>query len=141
MRFTAELPKEKSITLPLPLVFIDSVRFLSHSLEILVKNLGENDFYHLSQEFNANVLDSIKKKGFFLMTTEKFLKNLRKVYLAKIKFIVYWLIVQLVIKIMSLFLTFEIFLKWKLWKIIMICTYRLVFYKWLVSLKLLEKNS
>ena len=89
MRVTAELPKEESINLPLPLVSIDSVRFLSHSLEILVKNLGENDFYHLSQEFNANVLDSIKKKGFFLMTTEKFLKNLRKVYLAKIKFIVY----------------------------------------------------
>ena len=89
MRVTAELPKEKSINLPLPLVSIDSVRFLSHSVEILVKNLGENDFYHLSQEFNANVLDSIKKKGFFLMTTEKFLKNLRKVYLAKIKFIVY----------------------------------------------------
>ena len=89
MRFTAELPKEKSITLPLPLVFIDSVRFLSHSLEILVKNLGENDFYHLSQEFNANVLDSITKKEFFLMITEKFLKNLRQVFLAKIKFIVY----------------------------------------------------
>ena len=141
MRFTAELPKEKSITLPLPLVFIDSVRFLSHSLEILVKNLGENDFYHLSQEFNANVLDSITKKEFFLMITEKFLKNLRQVFLAKIKFIVYWLIVQLVIKIISLFLTFEIFLKWKLWKIIMICTYRLVFYNWLVPLKLLEKNS
>ena len=88
MRVTAELPKEESINLPLPLVSIDSVRFLSHSLEILVKNLGENDFYHLSQEFNANVLDSIKKKGFFLMTTEKFLKNLRKVYLAKIKSIV-----------------------------------------------------
>ena len=89
MRVTAELPKEESINLPLPLVSIDSVRFLSHSLEILVKNLGENDFYHLSQEFHANVLDSIKKNGFFLMTTEKFLKNLRKVYLAKIKFIVY----------------------------------------------------
>lgn len=89
MRFTAELPKEKSINLPLPLLFIDSLRFLSHSLQILVKNLGENNFYHLSQEFHANVLDSIKKKGFFLMTTEKFLKNLRKVYLAKIKFMVY----------------------------------------------------
>ena len=89
MRVTAELPKEKSINLPLPLVSIDSVRFLSHSLEILVKNLGENDFYHLSQEFNANVLDSITKKEFFLMITEKFLKNLRQVFLAKIKFIVY----------------------------------------------------
>lgn len=66
MRFAAELPKEKSINLPLPLVFIDSARFLSDSSEILVKNLGENDFYHLSQELNANVLDAIKKKDFSL---------------------------------------------------------------------------
>ena len=31
---------------------------------ILVRNLGENNFYHLSQELNASVLDLLKKKSF-----------------------------------------------------------------------------
>lgn len=31
----------------------------------LVKNLGKNELYHLSQEFKTNVSDLIKKKGFF----------------------------------------------------------------------------
>ena len=53
-----------------------------------LKNLGRNEFYHLSQEFNANVLDLLKKKGFFFsITTGVTLKNLKKVYLAKISFI------------------------------------------------------
>ena len=33
------------------LIFIDSFQFLSSSLESLVKNLGEDDFKYLSQEF------------------------------------------------------------------------------------------
>ena len=49
------------------LVFIDNVHFLNNSLDNLVKNLESNDFYHLGQEFNANILDLLeKKKGFFL---------------------------------------------------------------------------
>ena len=34
------------------LSFIDSFRFLSSSLDNLVKNLDKNDFKYLSQEFN-----------------------------------------------------------------------------------------
>ena len=34
--------------------FIDSFRFLSSSLDNLVKNLDKNDFKYLSQEFNNN---------------------------------------------------------------------------------------
>ena len=34
-------------------------------MDNLVKNLHENNFYHLIQEFKANVLYLLKKKGFF----------------------------------------------------------------------------
>ena len=50
----------------LELSFIDSFRFLSSSLDSLVKNLGQNDFKYLSQEFDNNVLDPVKRKGFYL---------------------------------------------------------------------------
>ena len=60
MSFTIQQSKEKGKKPGLLLVFIDSVHFLNNSLDNLVKKLGENDFYHLSQEFNTNVLDIIK---------------------------------------------------------------------------------
>ena len=39
-----------------------------------MENLAENDFYHLSQEFNADVLDLLKKNDFslWLLSFEKF---------------------------------------------------------------------
>ena len=48
-----------------PLVFVDSVYFSNNLLNNLVKNSGENDFYHPSQEFNVNGLDLVKKRRFF----------------------------------------------------------------------------
>ena len=90
MSFTFKQSKKKQIKLGLPLVLIDSVHFLKKSLENLVKNLEENEFFHLSQEFNANVLDLVQKKEFFfLMTTGIVLKIFRKVYLAKINLIIH----------------------------------------------------
>ena len=65
MSFTIKQPKKKDVQPGLLLVFIDRVLFLNNSLDNLVKNLKENDFYHLSQELNANVLGFVKKKGFF----------------------------------------------------------------------------
>ena len=44
----------------LELSFIDTFRFLSCSLDSLVKNLGQNDFKDLSQEFDNNVLHLVK---------------------------------------------------------------------------------
>ena len=44
--------------------FIDNFQFLSSSLDNLVKNLGKNDFKHLSQIFKSEVLDSVKQKEF-----------------------------------------------------------------------------
>ena len=47
------------------LSFIDSFLFLSSSLESLVKNLTKDYFKYLSQEFDNNVLDLFKQKGFY----------------------------------------------------------------------------
>ena len=46
-------------------IFINNLQFLSSSLDSLVKNLSNDDFNFLSQEFNNNVLDLIKQKGFY----------------------------------------------------------------------------
>ena len=45
--------------------FIDSFQFLSFSLDSLVKNLNKDDLKNLSQEFDNNVLDLVKQKGFY----------------------------------------------------------------------------
>ena len=47
------------------LSFIDSLQFLSSSLDNLVKNLAKDDFKYLSQEFDNNILDLVKNKGFY----------------------------------------------------------------------------
>ena len=47
------------------LTFIDSFQFLGSPLDILVRNLGKVDFKYLSQEFDSDVLDLLKQKGFY----------------------------------------------------------------------------
>ena len=47
------------------LSFIESFQFLSSSLDSLVKNLTKDDLKYLSQEFDNNVLDVVKQKGFY----------------------------------------------------------------------------
>ena len=44
--------------------FNDRFQFLSSSLDRLVKNLGEDDFKYLSQEFDNNISDVVKQNGF-----------------------------------------------------------------------------
>ena len=46
------------------LSFIGNFQYLSSSLDSLVKNLNKDDFRYLSQEFDNNVLDLGKQKGF-----------------------------------------------------------------------------
>ena len=58
-------------------MFVDSVHFLNSLLDNLV--------YHLSQDFNANALDLVKKKNFFFLRRKEALNNLSKFYLAKKK--------------------------------------------------------
>ena len=67
---------------------------LNNSLHSLVKYLGENDFSHLSHEFNANVLDLLKKSFFHMIPC-----------LPKISLIIHWLIKLFLIKLMNMFLT------------------------------------
>ena len=42
--------------------FIDSMQFMNSSLNILVKNLSDNDFKHLSQEFSGDFVVVLKQK-------------------------------------------------------------------------------
>ena len=45
------------------LVFIDSMQFMNSSLEKLVKNLSDNDFKYLTEEFGSKNLELLKQKG------------------------------------------------------------------------------
>ena len=54
-----------SFTISNKLSFINSFQFQSSSLDSLVKNLGKDEFQYLSQEFDNNVLDLVKQKGFY----------------------------------------------------------------------------
>lgn len=87
----------------------------------MFKKIGENDFYHVSQKFESNVWDLVKKNWFFPIDIGIALKNLKNVYLPKANFIIHWLIAQFVIKVMSMFLTFGKHLEWKVWKLLIIC--------------------
>ena len=46
------------------LVFIDSMQFRNTSLDTLVKNLPDNDYY-LSEEFSSDLLKLVKQKGVY----------------------------------------------------------------------------
>ena len=54
-----------SFTINNKLIFIDSFQFLSSSVDSLGKNLSKDDFKYLSQEFDNNVLNLVKQKGFY----------------------------------------------------------------------------
>ena len=69
-----------SFTINNKLGFIDSFQFLSSSFDSLVKNFHKDDIKYLSQEFDNNVLDLVKQKGFypyeFMSDLEKFKEKL-----------------------------------------------------------------
>ena len=77
-----------SFTINNKLSFIDSFQFLSSSLDILVKNLNNDDFTYLSQELDKNKLDLVKQKEIcpyeYMNDLEKFKNN----YQTKKSFIV-----------------------------------------------------
>ena len=45
------------------LVFIDSMQFINSSLNPLVKNLPNNDFKYLSEEFSGDLLKLVKQQA------------------------------------------------------------------------------
>ena len=67
--------KYMSFSINNKLSFIDSFPFLNSSSDSLVKHLGKDDFKNLSQEFDNNVLDLVKQKGFFPYEYMNNLKN------------------------------------------------------------------
>ena len=75
------LKKYMSFSINNKLNFIDSFKFLSFSLDSLVKNLNKDNFMYLSQEFDNNVLDLVKQKWFYpyeyKSDLEKFKEELR----------------------------------------------------------------
>ena len=59
------LEKYMAFTINLDLVFIDSMQFMNSSLDALVKNLSDNSFNYLSEEFRGEFLKLIRQKGVF----------------------------------------------------------------------------
>lgn len=52
-----------AFTVNMNLIFIDSMQFNNSSLDALVKNLSDNDFNYLSQDFSGELLELVKQKG------------------------------------------------------------------------------
>ena len=59
------LGKYMSFTLNGNIVFIDSMLFMNSSLDKLAKNLSDEDFKYLSEEFSGEKLELVKKKGVY----------------------------------------------------------------------------
>ena len=51
------------------LVFIDSMQFMSSILDKLVKNLSDEDFKFLVEEFGSENLELLKQKGDYTYTS------------------------------------------------------------------------
>ena len=59
------LEKYMSFTMDKNLIFIDSMLFMNSSLDKLVKNLSDEDFKYLSEEFSGEQLKLVKEKGIY----------------------------------------------------------------------------
>ena len=59
------LERYMAITSNNDLVFIDCMQFMKSSLDALVKNLSNNDFKYLSQEFSDDLSELVKQKGVY----------------------------------------------------------------------------
>ena len=51
------------------LIFIDSMQFMNSSLEKLVKNLSDNDFKYLAEEFGFKNLELLIEKDEYMDST------------------------------------------------------------------------
>ena len=73
------LEKYMVFTVNRNLIFIDSIQFMNSSLDSLVKNLSDNDFKYLSEEFSGEFLELVKQKGVYpyeyMGSYEKFCKD------------------------------------------------------------------
>ena len=60
------------------LVFIDRMQFMNFSIEKLVKDLSDNNFKYLTEEFRSKHLGLLNKKVLILMSAWTVLKDLVK---------------------------------------------------------------
>ena len=70
-----ELEKYMASTINKNLVFVVSMQFMSSSLDALVKNLSDNDFKFLSEEFSGEFLKLVKQKECIHMSIWTVLKG------------------------------------------------------------------
>ena len=56
------LEKYMAFTINKNLFFIDSIQFMNSSLDSLVKNISDNNFKYLSEEFSGEFLELVKQK-------------------------------------------------------------------------------
>ena len=61
------------------LVFIDSMQFMNSGLDLLVKNLSNNDFKYLSKEFSGKFSELVKEKGVHPYEYRAVLKSFLKI--------------------------------------------------------------
>ena len=57
------LEKYMAFTINENLIFIDSMQFMNSSLSVIVKNLSDNDFKRLSQDFSGDLLKLVKQRN------------------------------------------------------------------------------
>ena len=73
------LEKYMAFTINSNLVFIGSMQFMISGLDSLVKNLSDNDFGCLSEEFSGELLRLVKQKGVYpyeyMDSFKKFFEN------------------------------------------------------------------
>ena len=82
------LEKYMVFTINRNLVFIDSKQFMNSSLDSLVKNLMDEDFKYLSEEFSGEFLRLVNQKC-ILMSIRTVLKSFLKInYLINVSFLV-----------------------------------------------------
>ena len=59
------IPMNRNLEINRNLVFIDSMEFMTSSLDLLVRNLSDHDFVSLSKEFNGKFLKLVEQKGVY----------------------------------------------------------------------------
>ena len=59
------LEKYMAFTINKDLVFIGSMQFMNLNLDFLTKNLMDNDFKYLPEEFSGKFLGLVKEKGVY----------------------------------------------------------------------------
>ena len=100
-----------SFTINDKLAFINSLQFLSSSLDSLVKNLSKDDFKYFTQEFDKDKLDLAKQKGFYSYEYMRDFGKFKEKLPSKEKFYSLLTGKKIVAKNMIMFLMFGVNLK------------------------------